>query len=477
MAMKPKLPTATAEQFEGLTLMRLRTEHVARTRLIDLTFDRDLTIIGGDNAQGKSSLLNSLKWCFGDKAEISLDPIHDGQQKGTILTEWGDGKEVKLNVTCDLLRIGESDFAREWRISIPGHIPPTRTAEFLKKLSGLHAFDPLEFDSQNDAQQFEALRGLVGNFDFAANKAARDRVYKERTDVGRDRDREYGAANGISIAAEPPGARIDEDALTTELRSVGEFNLDVERRKQNRENAETRIADLRRASEERVAQEEAEVADYLRQINELNDKIAQAKEARATDCRTYASEIAALQSRLDAAGPLPLTKDASEVEARLKAARETNSAIGDWERQRERKKVHTAEGEKHAKKYDQLTAQIAEIDHERQSAIEKAHLPLDGLGFGDGFITLNGKRWAQASRAEQVTASTAIAMALNPKLKVVIIRDGSNLGSTLRNQIRDMAAARGYRVLLEVVDESGANSDVYIEDGQVKEAPARKGAA
>jgi hypothetical protein len=76
-----------------------------------------------------------------------------------------------------------------------------------------------------------------------------------------------------------------------------------------------------------------------------------------------------------------------------------------------------------------------------------------------------------------VTASTAIAMALNPKLKVVIIRDGSNLGSTLRNQIRDMAAARGYRVLLEVVDESGANSDVYIEDGQVKEAPARKGAA
>ena len=57
-------------------------------------------------------------------------------------------------------------------------------------------------------------------------------------------------------------------------------------------------------------------------------------------------------------------------------------------------------------------------------------------------------------------------MALNPKLKIVLIREGSLLDSDTRGVIYRMAADRGYHVIEERVDETG-EVGVYIEDGEV----------
>lgn len=499
MAVKPKLPVATAEQFEGMTLMRLRTEYVGRVRLIDITFDQDVTVIGGDNFQGKSSYLNSLHWCFGDKSEIKVNPINDEKQQGTIYCEFGDGQKVALKVTCELRRVGDDGWQREYDIEIPDHIPPSRVAEFMRKLSGLHAFDPLEFDKAAEDKKFEALRGLVGDFDFKANAAARKKLYDERTDVGKDRDREYGAANGITVAEAAPGKRVDEDALTAELKAVGEHNTLLERRQANRsavaenvrklrDDAQAKLDQIARDSATAKANHDSRIEDLQAQIKALQDRIASATtefqeelvqiRTRLTgESEALTKQADAEQRRIDEAEPLPAAKDGTDVEQRLKQARETNAAIDEWQRQKDRRAKHLEDGNVHAKTWEDLAAKIAELDHERQQAIAKAHLPLEGLGFGDGYITLNGRRWAEASRAEAITASTAIAMALSPMLKVMLIRDGSNLGSGMRNIIRQMAHERGYRVLLEIVDESGANSHVFIEDGMVKSIDGQRGAA
>src|SRR3546814_3882853 len=96
-------------------------------------------------------------------------------------------------------------------------------------------------------------------------------------------------------------------------------------------------------------------------------------------------------------------------------------------------------------------------------------MPVSGLGFGDGFITLNGLPFDQASTAEQIGASVGMGMAANPRLRVIMIREGSLLDDDSMKIVADLAEKHDYQVWLESVqsDRPGA---VIIEDGMVKSA-------
>ncbi|WP_353268992.1 hypothetical protein, partial [Gemmatimonas sp.] len=113
-----------------------------------------------------------------------------------------------------------------------------------------------------------------------------------------------------------------------------------------------------------------------------------------------------------------------------------------------------------------FTDALTQREAERKAVIEAADLPIDGLGFGDDCLTYRGVRLDQASTAEQLRVSAAIAMALSPKLRVLIVREGSLLDSKSLDMLAEMAAAQDFCVLVEQVDESG-DVGVYIEEGRV----------
>lgn len=451
---KPK-PMATPEDFDGVTLMRLRVDGAMRVKLVDMTLDRTLTTIGGDNKQGKSSLLNALRWIFGGKTvikEIADDPIHDGKQRALITADFGRGEQVELTAIGELKRVGDDDFAWNLELIIPGFVAPTRVQEFMTKLIG-DAIDPTEFDKLPDDEKFETLRKFVGDFDFKRNAAEHKVVFEERRQIGQDKRREQSAAEAIVILLQPPCERVDEAALTKELQEAGEKNGQIERRRIGREQHLQKIDELHRAAN--LLNEEA--AELRRQAD---DRAARAVEKTA--------EAAGMQKQYDEAEPLPATAETGEIVAKLEAARADNKRLDDWTAQRKRKAEHEAAAERHSKDYDEKTAKLTELEQARQDAIAKAHLPVDGLGFGDGVVTLGGHAWKQASTAERAIASALISFAMNPKVRVILMRDASNLGSAIKKQIEDVARAKGYRVLMEVVDESGANSHIFIEDGLVK---------
>lgn len=489
---RAKFPIAKPDDFDGLTLMHLRVENSRRLRLADISIDRPLTLIGGDNAQGKSSLLDSLVMLVGDKKvikNVTLNPIHNGEQVGVITADFGDGQDVRLTVTKRLKRVGDDDFTAELDVEIPGYITPSRVQEFLNALAGEMTFDPLEFDSLPEAKQFELLRRFVPDFDFADNQAVYDAVFKARTDINRDLKRAQAAADAIQVSEDPPYERVDEAALTSELRAVGEHNADVEMRRNNRSLIVQRIADLRdsaaklrsqididcREITETYEQDIRDIEDQIRELKQrienkrkaLADKLKEVRESLTRQAAEKTEQADALQKKIDSAAPLPELKDAGEIEKKLEAARAQNKVIDDWEARRNRKAEHQAEADRLAKQSESLTADLAELQRRRQEAIQKARLPIDGLGFGDGYVTLNGQRWTDASTAERVDASTAIAMALNPKIRTILIRNGSIVGKKIRERIQQRAAERGYRVLMEIVDDTGANSHVFIEDGLV----------
>src|SRR3990167_8327172 len=96
----------------------------------------------------------------------------------------------------------------------------------------------------------------------------------------------------------------------------------------------------------------------------------------------------------------------------------------------------------------------------------RAAMPVPGLGFGEGSVTFDGVPFDQAETSAQIRVGVAIAMAANPKLRVIRIKEGSFLDQDNLALIAEMARAHDYKVWLERVDTSG-KVGVVIDDGQV----------
>ncbi len=116
--------------------------------------------------------------------------------------------------------------------------------------------------------------------------------------------------------------------------------------------------------------------------------------------------------------------------------------------------------------YRNLTGELERLDRYKADELAKAKMPVEGLGFDLDGVTYNGVPFSQASGAEQLRVSVAMAMALNPDIRVIRISDGSLLDSTNMARLAEMAQEHDCQVWIERVDESG-HVGFVIEDGSV----------
>ena len=117
--------------------------------------------------------------------------------------------------------------------------------------------------------------------------------------------------------------------------------------------------------------------------------------------------------------------------------------------------------------YQELTDGLAAIDRQKAEGLAAAKMPIDGLSFDNDGVTYQGIPFKQCSAAEQLRVSVAMAMALNPQVRVIRITDGSLLDSDNMRLIEEMAAANDYQCWVERVSDSAEGVGIYIEDGRV----------
>jgi chromosome segregation ATPase len=120
------------------------------------------------------------------------------------------------------------------------------------------------------------------------------------------------------------------------------------------------------------------------------------------------------------------------------------------------------------KEVARLEEGMMKIDLEKQNKIKSAKFPIDGLGMTDEFVTYQSMPFSQLSTGEQIRVSTAVAMSLNPTLKIILVREGSLLDKEGRKEMIKIAKERDYQLWLECVsDDKGVG--IYLEDGAIKE--------
>lgn len=432
-------------------IVRLTAENLKRLHAVEVTPDGSIVEITGKNGNGKSSLLDAIVLALGG-GTMPKAPIRNGEEEARI--------EINL---------GELIVIRRFKRREDGSILNTLTVQnadgakfssgqaILDSLIGKLAFDPLEFTRLSAKEQFEALKQFVPGFDFAANAKARKEAFDDRTDVNRDVKNLKSQVAGFLIPEGTPEAEINIDELTAELEAVGTHNTDIETRKANR----ARVADQVERERQAAADSRARAA-ALREEADLLDKEADAHDASA----------AANEKRLAEAGPLPEPKDASVIRAKIEAANATNAHVRDKVRMNALiRQAETKDAEAKA-----LTKKIEDLDAAKLKAIAEAKMPVAGIGFADDYITLNDLPFEQASGAEQLRASIAIAMAANPKLRVLVVKDGALLDNESMKIVSEMAEANDVQVWIESVD-SGRPGALVIEDGRLVDTEAMKIAA
>ncbi|TIX28803.1 AAA family ATPase [Mesorhizobium sp.] len=433
-------------------VIRLESENIKRLKAVSIEPGGNVIEITGKNGAGKTSVLDSLFWALtGKTATKQPSPIRTGEEKATITLDLGS-----LTVTRKFLAQEDGSYTTSLVVETEDGARFQKPQNTLDALVGSLTMDPLEFTRMKPADQFDALRRFVPNFDFEKSAGDNAADFRTRTDVNRRAKETRAQAAGIVVAAGTPDEPIDESALVDDLQAAGDHNADIERRKSNRAAVASQILAHDQAASSKRAQ-----------ITVLEQQIAALRLAAEEDIEAGKK----LQKRLDDAGPLPDLIDQTEIRAKISAARVTNGAVAEKKRSAD---LLAAAG-RLEQESAALTKAMADRDAEKAKAIAAAKMPVDGIGFGDGIITLNDLPFDQASAAEQLRASIALAMAANPKLRIILVRDGSLLDDDSIGIIAEMADKHDIQIWMETVS-SGRAGAIVIEDGAIRQEKALEAA-
>lgn len=434
-----------------MKIIKLTAANIKKLVAVEIAPSTNVVKITGRNEQGKTSVLDSIYWALAGAANIQEVPLRSGEQKGFVELDLGD----------IIVRRTFTEKHTALTVSSKDGMTYKTPQAVLDGIIGRLSFDPLGFARQDPAAQLKVLKQLTG-VDTDSLDAQRSAHYQKRTAINAEVARLRAQLSSLPVRPAPPAppteVEVSLTALSVELTEAMKLQS-------HKESVTAAAAELVR----QVASKEVNIKDWLAEIEQLQLKVANAKseiDRLTVESQQKISDIA-----------LMTVPDVEALKARFKQTEQANAAI------REQQKAHDVAATKAAsfdaekarleaelkskfREAAALTDAIEKIDATKLQMVRDAKFPLPDLGFGDGAVTYKSRPFAQASSAERLRVSTAIAMALNPKLRVIRITDGSLLDSASMSVIEEMARDKDFQVWCEVVDESG-KVGVVIEDGQV----------
>jgi DNA repair exonuclease SbcCD ATPase subunit len=452
-----------------MRVIELRAENFKRLVAIDVAPKGHVVEVVGKNAQGKSSLLEAMLVALNGAGAIPSKPIRKGENKGSVRLKLGDDKPT-LVVTRTFASKEDGGYTTQLTVEAADGARYAKPQQLLDDLIGAIAFDPLAFTRMKPAEQLQELRAFVPGVDFDAIDTANRADYERRTAVNRQAKQLAARLDALTIPGDPRQVRIDEAALVAELDAAGTKKGAIEKERADRLTKMRHVRELAQQAEQdrRHASDLAgEIAEVEERLQELLRRKANA-EQRAADADASAK---AEQAAVEALPPLDIIPDTAELVTKIQEARHHNGVIEDRERALQERKRLADELKKLEDESKAFTAAIGKRDEEKVTAIGAAKLPVDGLAFGDGEVLLNGLPFAQASSAEQLRVSVAIAAARNSKLRVIHVRDGSLLDEDGMTLLREFAEKNDLQCWVERVA-GDSPVGVIIEDGRLKEASA-----
>ena len=450
-----------------MKIVRLSSENVKRLTAVEITPDGNLITIGGKNGAGKSSVLDSIAYALGGQTLIPVEPIRQGETEAKIVVDLGDfivtrkfnrrsihtekcaqsldntkpcDCQLEFGPTTSTLVVTNKDGAKY----------PTPQA-ILDKLLGRLTFDPLAFAQSKD--QHIILRKLVG-IDTSELDDERKTAMALRTDL----NRQLKAQQTLLAAAKNyPDVPTEEIPLEEVSRTMMEAE-------QLRTKAGS--ATSARLQAEQIRDNSKMNSDnWEKQIITIREQLVTAEKEYTATKTILAQDLLTVHSRIEEeTAAKDLIPDVSVIQKRLSEIEDINQKV----RANAAKNSIKSTVDRLALAADAQTAEIESIDLAKKLVLEKVQFPVEGLGLSETGITFNGVPFEQASTSEQLRTSVAIGLALNPTLKVLLVRNGNSLDKDSLLAVAEQAAKAEAQVWMEYVTEEAGCVAVMIEDGHVQ---------
>ncbi|WP_443652566.1 AAA family ATPase [Dialister invisus] len=405
---------------EPVKINELLIENVKRVKAVQFEPSADgLTIIGGRNGQGKTSVLDAIAWALGGNNYKPSVPERDGALVPPNLhIELSNGLIVERKGKNSTLKVTDPNGNKSGQ-------------QLLNEFVSTMALDLPKFINGSDKDKADSLLKILGIGDVLAQLDTKEnQLYAQRTEVGRIADRKKKAADEMPMYPNVPKEPVSATELIKEQQEILARNGENERKRQAAARYEQILTNAQIAFDEAKAALQKAEQDCLtarKSAEDLHDE-------STAELEKNLAEIEALNIKIRANS----TKEAAEVEA--------NNL---------------------QQEYDGLTEQIESIREERNKLLDSAELPLPGLSVKDGKLIYNGLPWDGMSGSDQLKVATAIVRKLNPQCGFVLMDKLEQMDLETLQEFGAWLKQEGLQVIATRVS-TGDECSIIIEDGMVK---------
>ena len=395
-------------------------------RQIYLSPSGSLVVIAGGNGAGKSSFIDAITELFDPKgSKLTPKPIREGADEAR--AEYTD-EELQLRISRRWTKNGT---AGTLQVEALDGAKYSRPSDVVASLLGGAIFDPVAFLNLDEKKQRDALLAKV-ELPFDLDTLSREKAGAEqrRLEAGREVKRLEGALASLPKPADDAPA---EEVASAEILA----ELDAARLAQRNAEAAQQMYDSLAAEYDRLTRQIEALITEREQIGDQQEGALRRLNARPTPV-----DIEPLQERLrnlDAVNQAVRDRKAYERTAADLAAAQ-----------------HLHEGAQHA---------LDAIEKTKRDGLAAAEFPVAGLSVDEDGVTFDGVPFGQVNSAMRRRVAFAIATAGDPKLKLVIVKDGDLLDADSLAAIREVADERGYTVLVERDRDESRQIGFTVRDG------------
>lgn len=415
----------------SVKINKLEIENVKRIKAVKLEPSANgLTIIGGDNAQGKTSVLDSIAWVLGgDNFRPSAAKREGSTIPPNLRVVLSNGLVVERKGKNSALKVTDPSGQKAGQ---------TLLNEFVEVL----AINLPKFMNASNKEKCSTLLQILGIGDQLAELEMKEKeTYNQRRAIGQIADQKEKYAKEQVYYPEAPKDLVSPSELIRQQQAILAKNGENQKIRDHADQIERKVKDL----EHRLSLLHGQAAEIDRRLKEAIEEYNQAcadKDVAFADAADLHDESTA---ELEAS-----IQNIEEINRKVRANMDKDKAEEDAKEYREQ--------------YKELTADLEDIWKAKTDLLIGADLPLPELSVFDGELTYQGQKWDNMSGADQLRVATAIVRKLNPKCGFVLLDKLEQMDLTTLKEFGSWLEAEGLQAIATRVSK-GDECSIIIEDG------------
>ena len=416
----------------------MEAENVKRIKAVKMVpTPEGLTIVGGDNGQGKTSVLDAIMWTLGGNRYKPSKPHREGSVTDPyIKINLSNGLTVERKGKSSALKVVDQNGNKGGQALLDA---------FISEL----ALDLGKFIQANGKEKAETLLKIIGvgdqlhEFDRQIQEAYNQRLY-----AGQIADQKAKHAKELPVYPDAPLEPVSVSELIMQQQEI------LARNGRNQALREEHRDLVRKAGEimSEIVREESEIKRLKNAVREhelVRDDLKRLHEKTEEDVRTAEKTVEQLQD-----------ESTAEIEANIRNIETINEKV----RANIEKAAAETEAASYREKWEAIDADLKELRAKRIKLLEGADLPLEGLSIEGGELVYKGQKWDGMSGSDQLKVAVAIVRRLNPECGFVLVDKLEQMDMTTLTEFGAWAEKEGLQLIGTRVSK-GDECEIIIEDG------------